>query len=177
MNNTDPNTVNNFGDEWKRFDQGKISKEESLIIFNKYFSLFSLDNLDPNSEVFDMGCGTGRWARWVAPKVKKLNCIDPSIAIDIAKKNLSNFKNINFFNTSVDSSGLKKNSQDFGYSLGVLHHVPNTSLAIKSCVDLLKPGAPLLLYLYYNFDTRPLWFRVLWKISDLVRKIPQIISP
>ena len=42
---------------------------------------------------------------------------------------------------------------------------------IKSCVNLLKPGAPLLLYLYYAFDNRPLWFRILWKFSDLFRKI------
>jgi len=118
-----------------------------------------------------MGCGTGRWARWVSPKVKILNCIDPSKAIEIAKNNLSNFDNIVFHNTSVESSGLKNNSQDFGYSLGVLHHLPNTSNAIKSCVNLLKPGAPLLLYLYYAFDNRPLWFRILWKFSDLFRKI------
>ena len=33
----------------------------------------------------------------------------------------------------------------------------------------LKKGAPLLLYLYYAFDNRPLWFRLLWKISDCGR--------
>ncbi len=36
-----------------------------------------------------MGCGSGRWARWVAPKVGRLHCIDPSIAIDVARKNLA----------------------------------------------------------------------------------------
>ena len=71
------------------------------------------------------------------------------------KKKLRKFKNINFYKKTLDNTGLKPNSQDFGYSLGVLHHVPNTKLAIKSCVKLLKPGAPLLLYIYYAFDNRP----------------------
>ncbi len=48
----------------------------------------------------------------------------------------------------------------------MLHHVPDTEAAIRSCVDLLKPGAPLLLYLYYAFDNRPWWFRSLWQVSD-----------
>ncbi len=171
MKNIDRKTVNSFGDEWSRFDQTAMSDEDSYKIFNKYFSVFSFDSLPVNAEVFDMGCGTGRWAKWVAPKVGILHCIDPSESINIAKRNLKKQNNIIFHNTSVDSSGLKNNSQDFGYSLGVLHHVPNTLEAITSCVDLLKPGAPLLLYLYYAFDNRPLWFKAIWKISDFVRKI------
>jgi hypothetical protein len=38
-------------------------------------------------------------------------------------------------------------------------------------VTKLKPGAPLLLYLYYAFDNRPAWFRALWRASDFVRRI------
>jgi hypothetical protein len=55
--------------------------------------------------------------------------------------------------------------------LGTLHHVPDTQAAIFSCVDFLKPGAPLLLYLYYAFDNRPWWFRSLWRLSDLGRRL------
>jgi SAM-dependent methyltransferase len=72
---------------------------------------------------------------------------------------------------TVDEPGISPNSQDFGYSLGVLHHIPNTASAIRSCVELLKPGAPFLLYLYYAFDNRPWWFRLIWRISDFGRQI------
>jgi hypothetical protein len=58
---------------------------------------------------------------------------------------------------------------DFGYSLGVLHHVPDTQAALASCVRKLKIGAPFLVYLYYAFDNRPAWFRVLWRMSDFLR--------
>jgi SAM-dependent methyltransferase len=59
---------------------------------------------------------------------------------------------------------------DFGYSLGVLHHVPNTPAAIEECVRVLKPGAPFLVYLYYSLDNRPAWYRAAWKASDLMRR-------
>jgi glycosyltransferase involved in cell wall biosynthesis len=58
---------------------------------------------------------------------------------------------------------------DFGYSLGVLHHVPDTFSGIRSCVKKLKPGAPFLMYLYYAFDTKPIWYGFIWKITDVVR--------
>src|SRR5262249_28161424 len=81
-------------------------------------------------------------------------------------KNLAGLPNCRFYAASVDRIPLPQDSMDFGYSLGVLHHVPDTEAAIRSCVAKLKPGAPLLLYLYYAFDNRPRWFRALWRISD-----------
>ena len=81
-----------------------------------------------------------------------------------------------FHQASVAASGLPPSSQDFGYSLGVLHHMPDTAAAIRSSAELLTPGALLLLYLYYAFDNRPLWFRLLWRLSNaarlLIRRLP-----
>ncbi len=171
MKNIDNKTVKSFGEEWKRFDQRAMPDGEAKARFEEYFAVFPWDNLPLKAEGFDMGCGTGRWARWVAPKVSKLHCIDPSDAIEVAKINLSDHENLSFYKASLDSGCLPSSSQDFGYSLGVLHHVPDTEAAIRSCVDLLKPGAPLLLYLYYSFDNRPWWFRVIWRISDIGRQM------
>tara|TARA_A100001011_G_scaffold313149_1_gene330896 strand:- start:1901 stop:2737 length:837 start_codon:yes stop_codon:yes gene_type:complete len=171
MKNQDKNTVEGFGDEWSRFDQSDLPEDEQQLLFDEYFSVFPWKDISIESVGFDLGCGTGRWAKSVAPKVKKLICIDPSNAIDIAKKNLSNFDNCEFESATVDDIPIDNDSMDFGYSLGVLHHVPDTEMGIKQCVEKLKKGAPLLLYLYYRFDNRPFWFRFIWSISDLLRKI------
>lgn len=171
MSNIDPKTVNSFGDEWKRFDQLAMSNHEAKKVFEEYFSIFPWCDLPMNAEGFDMGCGSGRWARWVAPKVGRLHCIDPSDAIEVAKTNLASLDNLNFYRAAVDSQCLEPASQDFGYSLGVLHHVPDTQAAIRSCVYLLKSGAPLLLYIYYAFDNRRWWFWALWRLSDIFRRI------
>jgi SAM-dependent methyltransferase len=174
--NLDPHTVASFGDEWLRFDQQAMSLSEAERVFGDYFAIFPWDQLLPDAEGFDMGCGSGRWARLVAPRVGRLHCIDPSSALAVARHTLADQLNVEFHRASLDSSGLQPNSQDFGYSLGVLHHVPRTADAIRSCAELLKPGAPLLLYLYYAFDNRPRWFRWLWQLSNaarlLIRRLP-----
>ena len=177
MSNLDPKTVASFGDEWSRFDQTAMSDQEAQKVFEEYFAVFPWSELPENAEGFDMGCGSGRWARWVAPKVGHLHCIDPSDAIDVAQANLASYDNLSFHRASVDEQCLPQGSQDFGYSLGVLHHVPDTQAAIHSCVDLLKPGAPLLLYLYYAFDNRSRWFRALWRLSDLGRRLVCKLPP
>jgi SAM-dependent methyltransferase len=177
MNNLDKKTVDSFGDEWSRFDQSGMTESEAYKAFSEYFSVFPWDALPTNSEGFDMGCGSGRWARFVASRVGRLNCIDPSTAIKVARRRLSAYDNVTFNQASVDAPGLSPSSQDFGYSLGVLHHVPDTAAAIRSCAALLKPGAPLLLYLYYSFDNRPSWFRVLWKMSDFGRSLIHRLPP
>ena len=180
MKNIDKKTVESFGNEWTRFKQSNVTNKENHKIFKSYFSIFPFNKINKSSEGFDMGCGTGRWAKFIAPKVKTLNCIEPSIAIDVARKNLKDFKNIKFKKRSLDNTGLKKNSQDFGYVLGVLHHVPNIRKAIKSCVQLLKSKKPILIYIYYSFDNRPYWFGLMARFSNLFRLIicrfPSIIK-
>ena len=171
MKNIDPSTVESFGNEWKRFNQATVSNDELAKNFNDYFEIFPWDIIGEDSIGFDMGCGSGRWAKFVAPKVKYLNCIDPSESIAVAKKNLKEFTNVEFIARSVSDDVLAENSQDFGYSLGVLHHVPDTSKAIESCVKFLKPDAPFLVYLYYSFDNKSLAYRGIWRLTDIFRRI------
>ncbi len=168
--NLDKNVVAGFGDEWSRFDQSTLSDDELHQMFDNYFSIFPWDGVPPDAVGFDLGCGSGRWARLVAPRVGKLHLIDPSVAIEVAKRNLAGVKNCEFHTASVENIPLEDGSCDFGYSLGVLHHIPDTMAGIRACVDKLKPGAPFLLYLYYRFDNRPLWFRGLWKLTDVFRR-------
>ena len=176
MKNIDSNVVDDFGNEWDKFNHITLNEEEIRSSYDQYFKIFPFDELKLDTEGFDMGCGSGRWAKFIAPKVGILNCIDPSsLALDIAKKSLLDYTNVKFYNASVGDDVLLEGSQDFGYCLGVLHHVPDTLSGIKSCSRLLKEGAPFLLYLYYNFENRPLLFRLIWKLSDYVRRIISIM--
>lgn len=170
--NSDIKTVKGFGDEWRKFDQSELPEPELQFIYSRYFSIFPWDKIGKSAIGFDLGCGSGRWSKFVADKVGTLHCIDASPeAIEVAKINLSAKNNCVFHLASVDNIPINDKSMDFGYSLGVLHHVPDTFAGIKSCVNKLKPGAPFLLYLYYAFDNRPSWYRFIWKVTDEVRMI------
>jgi len=172
MKNVDKKTVQDFGEEWEKFNQSEISDTELKKSWDQYFNIFPFDELSDDSEGFDMGCGSGRWARFVAKKGYKINCIDASSkALSVAKKNLSGLGNIKFYNASVNDRVLDEGSQDFGYCLGVLHHIPDTLEGLKACANLLKKDAPFLLYLYYDFENRSYFFKLAWKLSDALRKI------
>ena len=170
--NIDEKVVNDFGREWNKFNHLEIDKNSLQASFESYFSIFPFEILPKNAEGFDMGCGSGRWAKFVAPMIYKLNCIDPSeLALKQANQNLSKYSNCHFECASASENSLQESSQDFGYSLGVLHHTPDTFEALESCAKKLKPGAPFLIYLYYSLDNKPFWYRTLWRISDFFRKI------
>ena len=169
--NIDKKVVRDFGKEWKAFNHKHIANSLLDSAFDSYFHIFPFKNLK-DKEGFDMGCGSGRWAKFVAPKVGFLNCIDPSNdAMQEAMDNMSNFQNCSFECADVENNSLKDESQDFGYSLGVLHHIPDTALALKSCSKKLKSGSPFLLYLYYRFDNKPRSYYLLWKTSDFARNL------
>lgn len=169
--NLDPSTVAGFGVEWSHYDQESVSPAELQTYFDAYFKIFPWDTLPPSAVGFDLGCGSGRWAKFVAPRVARLHCIDASSdALAVARRNLAEQVNCVFQNASVDTMSLEARSMDFGYSLGVLHHVPDPLAGLRACVQALKPGAPFLVYLYYSFDNRPTWFRALWRASDFFRR-------
>jgi hypothetical protein len=42
---------------------------------------------------------------------------------------------------------------------------------LTDAVRKLKPGSPFLVYLYYALDNRPTWYRMLWKATDLCRRV------
>jgi ubiquinone/menaquinone biosynthesis C-methylase UbiE len=169
--NVDANVVKDFGDEWARFDQTGVASDELRGLFEEYFSVFPWELLPPHAEGFDVGCGSGRWAYHVAQRVGTLHCVDPAAeALAVARTNLGTLSNCRFHQASVDELPFANGTMDFGYSLGVLHHVPDTRKGLADCVSKLRPGAPMLVYLYYAFDNRPLWFKAIWRASDLVRR-------
>jgi ubiquinone/menaquinone biosynthesis C-methylase UbiE len=174
MENLDAKTVAGFGDEWRRFDQRGLSADEQATLFHSYFRLMPWGSLPRDALGFDVGCGSGRWAELVAPRVGTLHCIDASAeALAVARQKLAGVTNCRFHHASVDAIPLPDASMDFGYSLGVLHHVPDTARGIRDCVAKLKRGAPFLVYLYYAFDNRPAWFRAVWRGSDAARRVIQ----
>jgi ubiquinone/menaquinone biosynthesis C-methylase UbiE len=179
--NLDRRVVEDFGMEWSTFDQSIMSDDELKKVFDAYFKIFPWKQLSKDAIGFDLGCGSGRWAKMAASFCKQLHCVEPSAkALNVAQKNLASYSNCSFHLAGVENIPLNDNSMDFGYALGVLHHVPDTQKAISSCVTKLKSGAPLLLYLYYSFENKPLWFQLVWKISNGIRivisKFPYLIK-
>ena len=174
-NNLDLKVARGFGQEWSTFrqDTDHLSQQQRQEIFADYFRIFPWHLLPPGGGVgIDVGCGAGRWSMLVAPRVEHLHLLDASTdALAVAKQNLKCADNVSFYANSVAEIPLLAQSLDFAYSLGVLHHVPDTQAAIEAIADKLKPGAPFLIYLYYALDNRPVWYRALWRMSNIARLV------
>lgn len=165
-------SVAGFGDEWSRFDQSDLADEARQTMFQDYFGIFPEEVLNEDARGADFGVGSGRWAMLVAPRVGELICLDASEeALAVARRNLAGQANCRFVHGSIEQSGIAPESLDFAYSLGVLHHIPDTQAGMRACVDTLKPGAPFLAYLYYRFDNKPKWYARLWALSELGRGV------
>ena len=178
--NLDKAVAAGFGREWSTFDQSEVelSIADREAIFLSYFRIFPWNELPPDAIGLDVGCGSGRWAVMVAPRVGHLHLLDASeAALAVAKRNLAKAGNVTFHLASVGDIPLENGSLDFAFSLGVLHHVPDTAAAIRAVAAKLKAGAPFLIYLYYALDNRPRWFRAIWRLSNLMRLMISRLPP
>jgi SAM-dependent methyltransferase len=167
--NLDQKTVESFGEEWTKFSS--FDKDEIERMGNEYFDLLAATSVNKDSYVLDVGCGTGRWSYYLSPKVKFVEAIDPSDAVFSAVQLTSGKPNIRVTKAGVSSIPFNDATFDFIFSLGVLHHIPDTTGAIKRIFQKLKPGGYFLVYLYYNLDNRGKTYKIIFQLSNMIRKM------
>ena len=66
-------------------------------------------------------------------------------------------------------------SLDLAMSLGVLHHIPDTGLAIKEISRRIKPRGVFLCYLYYNLENKPTFYKLIFRGVNAVREVISIL--
>lgn len=166
--NIDKKVVDEFGEEWLKFyehDDDLVKKGGQ-----EYFDILNEKMIHSNTYLLDVGCGTGRWTKYLAPKVGFIEAVDPSNAIFAADKLLTNVENVRLSKASIETLPFPDETFDFVMSIGVLHHIPNTKKALIDCVKKVKKGGYFFVYLYYNLDRRGSFYKSLFQLSNLLRK-------
>ena len=100
-----------------------------------------------------------------------VEAVDPSDAIFSADRLLGDAVNVRLSKASTDNLPFADETFDFGMSIGVLHHIPNTQKALNDSVKKIKLGGYFYIYLYYALDNRGSLFRLLFQLSSILRKI------
>ncbi len=165
----DEATIASSGDEWERF--GDFDPAELERIGEEYFDVLPEDAFGPDVVALDLGCGSGRWSRYLSGRVGWIDAIDPSDAIFHAARRHRGVEGVRWSQADVDHIPFAPGTFDLIVCLGVLHHVPDTAEALKKAVERLKPGGCFLLYLYYALDGRGALFRLLFRGSGLIRRV------
>ena len=170
--NIDNEVVQHFGKEWAKFNYSDGKADGALDDqFAAYTEPIDLGIFDrSNSIAADFGAGSGRWTERLKPYFNKIYALEPSVeAVHVLKSKFENDQQIVVLNQSVERNSIPDNSLDFAMSLGVLHHIPNTRLAIADVSKKIKPGGIFLCYLYYKIEDKPYYYRLTFKVVNTIR--------
>ena len=165
--NIDWTTVESFGEEWTKFST--FSDNDIEHVGSDYFDIIDDSMLNANSVALDVGCGTGRWTRYIRNRCRFVEAIDPSKAVVTATAMLKDCDNIRISHADVDNIPFDDESFDFVFSLGVLHHIPDTSAAMQRCVEKVKMNGHFLVYLYYNLDNKGFASKAIFHTMNALR--------
>ena len=126
----------------ERYAKSPIADEaayqKKLQITREYFN--------PDSEVLEIGCGTGSTAILHAPYVKHIRATDISakmIAIAQRKLETEKIDNLTFEQAAIDELKIEEGSIDVVMAHSILHLVDSRDEVIAKAYRLLKPGGVL----------------------------------
>jgi len=118
--------------------------------------------------VLDIGVGAGRFADIVSKWDGEVVGIDLSFAVEAADTNIGRRDNVNIIQADVFNLPFKSEIFDKVYSIGVLHHTPDTRKAFQSVVPFLKRGGEFAVFLYAHGHVH--YFSDAWR--KITTKLP-----
>ena len=139
-----------FGYQWNTFAQAQLDSANGTTRSKDTFvekTGLSLESLR-GKRVLDAGCGMGRFAEVCINAGAEVHAIDLSTAVEAAARNLGHHPNVSFYQADIMNLPFADGSFDVVYSIGVLHHTPDTKRAFLSLSRLVKPGGSIVIWVY-----------------------------
>jgi len=135
-----------YSNEIEVYDSFSKYEDEDNKVLKKLLEKFSFDN----KIVLDIGCGSGKYVEFLAPKSKKYYALDISKPlIKLAKKKFSEIDNVEFLNCSAEKIPLEVNSVDVIFSSWTLTAMVSEEMrenSIKEMLRVLKQGGDVWLF-------------------------------
>lgn len=114
-------------------------------LFGERFDIMGLlAFLDSSWTVGDLGCGTGRISRMLAPFVANVVAVDREpVMLEAARYNTLDLDNVRVLKGELGALPIKDGTLDAATLFLVLNYVPEPALVIKEAARVLKPGGRL----------------------------------
>ena len=109
--------------------------------------------IDYNSKILEVGCGTGQLSIFLARYSREVYGIDLSKGSLILAEKFRRENNIDRSFLRMDTFNIlfKENIFDIIISNGVLHHTKDAKLAFKNILKYLKPNGYVIIGLYHKY--------------------------
>ena len=142
-----------FGEKWTKSNLGQTDENYNVKVKQIALDVMGITEEDlsifEGKTVLEVGCGSGGTVRMWATKAKEFHGIDISKAVYKAPNVLKSYQIEAFFaQADLDHLPYKDNSFEVIVSSGVLHHTPNTKIALQRIIKKLKPEGKCLFYVY-----------------------------
>jgi SAM-dependent methyltransferase len=170
--NIDREVIESFGHEWAAFDYRGSEADKALDAqFLAYCAPIDLSLFNSKTSIAaDFGAGSGRWTSRLLPYFSLVYALEPSNGgYKVLTEKFPQESRVMIIQETVGANSIPVESLDLAISLGVLHHIPDTSLAIKDIAAKIKSGGVFLCYLYYKLDNKPLYYRMVFWTSNSLR--------
>ncbi len=134
------------------------------------------EHFRPDSEVLEIGCGTGSTAILHAPHVKHIRAIDISskmIEIAQGKANAQNIENVTFERSTIDELSVPDRSVDAVLGMSILHLLENKEEVIARVYKMLKPGGVFVTSTACIGDDMK-FFKVIAPVGKFLRLMPVV---
>jgi uncharacterized protein YbaR (Trm112 family)/ubiquinone/menaquinone biosynthesis C-methylase UbiE len=139
-----------FGDEWHRFRTVQLDSANGTTESENGFRLKT--GLGPAAVrgrlVLDAGVGAGRYAEVMARWGGEVVGVDLTRAVDAAAENLRPWPGVHLVQADIFALPFPDETFDIAYSIGVLHHTPDTSTAFRHVAAAVKKGGQFGIYVY-----------------------------
>jgi uncharacterized protein YbaR (Trm112 family) len=115
---------------------------------------------EPGEWMLDAGCGSGEKTKVLASLCPKQNVVGLDLGVESLEKAIGQFgdmPNLDYVQGNIMEPPFKQRQFDYGMSLGVLHHTPNTRKAFALFRGLLKQETTLVIWIYPTYWEGPEW--------------------
>lgn len=141
--------VSSFGFEWKRWQRTQFDTESRNTSEATFISSTGIEPRELAGKlVLEAGCGAGRYMDVAARAGAEVVGVDLSLAVEVARENLRAFPRCHFAQADLLQLPFAPRTFNFIYSIGVLHHTPDTHAAFKQLLPLLAPGGMVAIWVY-----------------------------